>query len=218
MAAADAGVPRLEVRSDRLLLVEGRDEENLFEALLRHCFGPATSEDIQIIPAGGKHSFRKNLAAIAAAARARSTLRAIGAVRDADDDAGSAFQSVCDALRHVGYEPPAAHGEVSGGDPAVGVFILPDGAEAGAIETLCRRSVAGGAASGCVEAFIDCLKEQSALRSRNEDKSFAHAYLATGEDPVARAGEGARQGVWDFESEAFAALSAFLRNLFGPTR
>lgn len=214
MAAADGGVPRLEVRSDRLLLVEGRDEENLFEALLRHCFGPAASKDIQIIPAGGKHSFRKNLTAIAAAARARPTLRAIGAVRDADNDARSAFQSVCAALRHVGYEPPAAHGEVSGGDPAVGVFILPDGAGAGAVETLCRRSVAGDEASRCVEAFIDCLKEQRALRSRNEDKTFAHAWLAAGEDPVARVGEGARQGAWDFDSVAFAELSAFLRKLF----
>ena len=63
-------------------------------------------------------------------------------------------------------------------------------------------------------AFIDCLKEQRALRSRNEDKTFAHAYLAAGEDPVARVGEGARQGVWNFDSEAFAELSGFLRELF----
>ena len=214
MAAGDGGVPRLEVRSDRLLLVEGRDEENLFEALLRHCFGPAASEDIQIIPAGGKYSFRKNLTAIAAAAHARPTLRAIGAVRDADNDAGSAFQSVCDALRHAGYEPPSAHGAVSDSDPPVGVFILPDGVGTGAVETLCRRSVAGDEASRCVEAFIDCLKEQRVLHSRNEDKTFAHAYLAAGEDPVARVGEGARQGVWDFDSETFADLSGFLRELF----
>lgn len=121
MAAADGGAARLEIRSDRLLLVEGQDEVNLFDAFLKHCFGAVGSEDIQIIPAGGKHSFRKNLTAITAAARARPTLRAVGAVRDADNDATSAFQSVCDALRHVGYEPPAAHGEVSSGGPAVGV-------------------------------------------------------------------------------------------------
>ncbi|MCY4503942.1 MAG: hypothetical protein OXE57_20640 [Alphaproteobacteria bacterium] len=213
MAAADGGAPRLEIRSDRLLLVEGRDEENLFEALLRHCFGPAASEDIQIIPAGGKHRFRKNLTAIAAAARARPTLRAVGAIRDADDNALSAFQSVCDALRHAGYDPPSAHGQVSVGDPPVGVFILPDGTGAGAIETLCRRSVAGNEASRCVEAYIDCLKDRGALRSRNEDKTFAHAWLAGTNDPVARVGEGARQGVWDFDSDAFAEIASFIRKL-----
>ncbi len=216
MAAADGGAPRQEICSDRLLLVEGRDEVNLFDALLKHCFGAAEKRDTQIIDAGGKHSFRKNLTAIAAAARVRPTLRAVGAVRDADDNALSAFQSVCDALRHAGYEPPRAHGEVSAGDPPVGVFILPDGAGIGAIETLCRRSVVGGAASGCVEAFIDCLKEQGALQSRNEDKTFAHAWLAAGADPMARVGEGARQGAWDFDSDAFADLSKFLRKLFAP--
>ncbi len=214
MVAADDSAPRLEIRSDCLLLVEGRDEVNLFEALLKHCFAAVGKQDIQIIDAGGRHSFRRNLTAIAAAARARPTLRAVGAVRDADDNARSAFQSVCDALRHAGYEPPSVHGAVSDGDPPVGVFILPDGAGNGAVETLCRQSVTGDEASRCVEAFIDCLKEQRALRSRNEDKTFAHAYLAAGEDPVARVGEGARQGMWDFDSEAFAEMSDFLRELF----
>ena len=216
MAAADGGAARLEIRSDRLLLVEGRDEVNLFDALLKHSLGAAEKRDIQIIDAGGKHSFRKNLTAIAAAARARPTVQAVGAARDADDNALSAFQSVCDALRHAGYEPPRAHGEVSAGDPPVGVFILPDGRGAGAVETLCRCSVAESAASGCIEAFIDCLKEQGALQSRNEDKTFAHAYLAAADDPVARVGEGAQQGAWDFDSDAFADLSDFLRKLFPP--
>ena len=170
----------------------------------------------EFVRLGGKDRFRRNILAIRAAAASRPPLRAIGVIRDADDNASNAFQSVCDALRHAGYEPPAAHGEVSAGDPPVGVFILPDGAEAGAIETLCRRSVAGGDASRCVDAFIDCLKDQKVLRSRNEDKTFAHAWLAAGEDPVARVGEGARQGAWDFDSEAFADLSEFLRRLFAP--
>ena len=33
MAAADGGAPGLEIRSDRLLLVEGQDEVYLFDAL-----------------------------------------------------------------------------------------------------------------------------------------------------------------------------------------
>ena len=45
------------------------------------------------------------------------------------------------------------------------------------------------------------------------DKTFAHAYLAATDDPVARVGEGALRGAWDFDSDAFADLSAFLRQL-----
>lgn len=212
MAAANGGAPRLKISADRLLLVEGRDEANLFGALLRHCLGAVWQQEIQIVEAGGRNAFRGNVATIRAEAESRP-LRVIGVVRDADRDARGALQSVCNALRMAGYNPPAIHGDVSNGNPRVGVFIVPDGRAPGAIETLCRRSVAGRAAGDCVEAFIDCLKEQGTLHSRNEDKTFTHAWLAAGADPVARVGEGAQQGAWDFDSEAFGELTAFLRRL-----
>lgn len=202
---------RLQIRTDRLLLVEGRDEVNLFKALIER---RADAEPtIQVIDAGGKDRFPRRLRAIRTAAQTRPALRSIGVVRDADDDAGSAFSSVCDHLRNVGYEPPAVHGEFSEAMPSIGVFIVPDGAEAGAIETLCRRSVEGTDAAGCVDEYIECLQRHDAMRSRNADKSFAHAYLAAMSDPLARVGEGALSGAWDFESPAFATLVRFLRDL-----
>ncbi len=200
-----------QILTDTLLLVEGRDEENLFRALIDRHLG--ADSGIQIIGAGGVDKFPVNLDAIRTAAQARPALRSIGVVRDADDDAGSAFRSVCDHLRNVGYEPPATHGDFSEATPSVGVFIVPDGSEPGAIETLCRLSVEGTDAARCVGEYIECLEKQDAMQSNNADKSFAHAYLAAMNDPVARVGEGARSGVWDFESPAFGALSRFLRDL-----
>ena len=50
---------KLRIRSDWLLLVEGRDEFNLFGALMKHCFGAESR--IQVIEAGGKDSFSENL-------------------------------------------------------------------------------------------------------------------------------------------------------------
>ena len=35
----ERGGPKLEIGKDRLLLVEGRDEVNLFDVLIRHRFG-----------------------------------------------------------------------------------------------------------------------------------------------------------------------------------
>ena len=46
---------RLSVDSNRLLLVEGKDEVFLLSALIRHCFGNQTQ--IQVIEAGGKDQF-----------------------------------------------------------------------------------------------------------------------------------------------------------------
>lgn len=211
---AGSGRPKLEIVADRLLLVEGRDEANLFDALIRHHFGEERRSEIQVVEAGGRDRFPGNLNAnLNAIALASRNVRAIGAVRDADDDAGGAFRSVCDHLRNAGYEPPAAHGGFSGATPAVGVFIVPDGNAPGAVETLCRRSCEGDLVSGCVEGYMSCLDGRGAMRSGNRDKTFAHAYLAATDDPVARVGEGALQGAWDFDSDAFADLSAFLRQL-----
>ena len=220
-AGAGSGRPKLEIWADRLLLVEGRDEGNLFDALIRHRFGGERRSEIQIIDAGGRDRFPGNLRAIALASRnvrAVGAVRdadddAVGAVRDADDDAVGAFRSICGHLRQAGYAPPAAHGGFSGATPAVGVFIVPDGNAPGAVETLCRRSREGDAASGCVEGYMSCLDERGAMRSGNRDKTFAHTYLAATDDPVARVGEGALQGAWNFDSDAFADLSAFLRQL-----
>ena len=208
---AEAKQPKRKIRSDRLLLVEGRDEENLFDALIEQCFD--ADPEIQVIAAGGRDKLPANLVAIHTAAFARPSLRAIGVVRDADTDAGAAFQSVCDHLRNVGYQPPPVHGEFSDAIPSIGVFIVPDGEAPGAVETLCRRSRAGDDVSGCVDEYMKCLHEHEAMRSTNVDKTFAHAYLAAMGDPVARVGEGALQGVWDFGSPAFSELSGFLRRL-----
>ena len=97
--------------------------------------------------------------------------------------------------------------------PSIGVFIVPDGSEPGAIESLCRRSVEGTDAAQCVDEYMECLRHHGAMYSRNADKSFAHAYLAAMRDPLARVGKGAQSGVWNFESPAFAALTQFLRDL-----
>ena len=208
---ADTGRPSLRIRSDWLLLVEGRDEVNLFNALMKHRLDPEPK--IQVIDAGGKDKFPRNLKAIQTAARIRPTLRAIGVVRDADDDARGAFRSVCDALHNVGYKPPRVHGEFSEAVPSVGVFVVPDGSEPGAVETLCRRSLKGDDVAECAEAYMGCLIEHEAMHSTNIDKSFVHAYLAATRDPLARVGEGALQGVWDFGSPAFSELVEFLRVL-----
>lgn len=200
------------IHADRLLLVEGRDEVNLIEALLKHCVD--TSAMIQIIDAGGKDRFPGRIAAISAASRRVPDLLAIGVIRDADDSASGSFDSVCSSMRRVGYDPPPAHGEFSNATPSIGVFIVPDGSRPGAMETLCRQSLrADDAAARCVKDYLRCLQESATMLSRNPDKSFVHAYLAATENPVARVGEAALRGVWDFKSPAFAPLCRFVRQL-----
>ena len=205
----------LQINSDWLLLVEGKDEINLFKALLKHCYGD--NAKVQVIDTEGKSNFRRKISAINTAIRKKPTIKSIGVVRDADNSAGSALRSVCDALRYAKFDAPVKHGEFTEGTPAIGVFIVPDGSMVGAIETLCRHSIKNADAIQCVEDYLQCMKQANALHSNNKDKSFAHAYLASWKDPMARVGEGALQGAWDFNAPAFEPLIQFLRKLVSKT-
>ena len=204
---------RKEIIASHLLLVEGKDEINLLTGLISACFVADDDAPLVQIEQVGKDNLRRNLSAIVMSARKRVTLQAIGIVRDAGEDAEHAFESVCDGIRYIGHEPPRSHGLFTDESPAVGIFISPDGVSPGAVEALCRSSAINNAAGQCVEAYLGCLREYDVLLSANEDKSFAHAYLSALRDPVARVGEGALQGAWDFSSEAFAELQQFVRDL-----
>lgn len=125
----------------------------------------------------------------------------------------TALRAIYGSVAQTGYTPPSAHAEFSDASPSIGIFIVPDGNESGTIETICRRSIQDEEAAKCVEAYMDCLTAHNALKSSIPDKTFTHAYLAATNDPVARVGEGALQGVWNFQSPAFANLRAFIHNL-----
>ena len=111
IATGRAGLPKIELMADRLLLVEGKDEVNLLGRLIKDCLKD-DGQGIQILDVGSKDNFRPNLRGIKVAAQARPTLRSIGVIRDADDNANGSFDSVCGSLRSAGYEPPPAHAEV----------------------------------------------------------------------------------------------------------
>ena len=207
--------PLTTVACDRLLLVEGPDDRNLFEALLRHRLGDAGSA-VQVVTAGGASAFKDRIRVLLMEAeREGKNPRAIGIVRDADRNPTGAWQSVHDAVAAANLQPPERPAEFSDASPRVGIFIVPDSESEGALETLCMRSVAEDPAAQCVECYLTCLEERRAMSSRNRDKSFAHAYLASRRAPVARVGEAAQQGVWDFDHQAFAAMNNFLLQLAG---
>ena len=202
---------RIEISQDLLLLVEGRDEFNLFKRLIESCF--SYTPGIQVMDIGGRTTLGRSLKTIRTVALSRPSLRSIGVVRDADTSTADSFRSVHDSVKQAGYTPPTAHAEFSEASPSVGIFIVPDGSKPGAIETICRRSVQDEDAAKCVEAYMECLETHDALKSNVPDKTFAHAYLAATSDPVARVGEGALQGVWNFQSPAFADLRKFIHDL-----
>jgi hypothetical protein len=191
----------------KLLLVEGRDEEEFFRALLDHL----AVTDVQPDQFRGKANLREDLKGL----RGRSgfgSVTSLAITRDANSDAQAAFQSVRDALRDAGFETPQRCEHVVGQSPKLSVFILPDCTSPGMLETLCLRSVQDQPGMKCVRSYFRCMKKNG-RDPKNPWKAQIHAWLASDDTPDRRLGEAARAKRWDFDHGSFAQLRRFLTSI-----
>lgn len=191
----------------KLLVGEGKEEVNFFEALLRY----SNVADVQLEQCGGKTRLSNYIATLPKRP-GFANLVAIAITRDADHDAEAAFQSVCTALENAQLITPQTSGSFGAGNPKVGVFILPDCQNRGMLEDLCLASVTADPAMTCVDDFIRCV-ENTGRQPDNLAKARVHAWLASHIVPDKRLGEAALAGYWDWDSPAFDLLKQFLHQL-----
>ena len=206
----------------KLLLVEGNDDRRFFGAMREHL----GVTGIEIDSYNGKPNLGNDLSE-----RIRNpgfqAVSSLGIVRDADDSAQSAFDSVVGSLRRVNLPTPDASAmPVERDGLRVSVLILPPGDNEGELEDVCLRAIAGSQDMECVEGYIGCLNNAGPPVAANRiAKARLHSYLAAGpvyvtqegeparRRPALRLGEAAEAGVWDWTSPAFERLAEFLRNL-----
>lgn len=209
-------MPPDRIRTEVQLLVEGKDERNFFEAFTEHLHLPK----VQIRVFDGKDRLRDFLETLARVTAFRR-VRSIGIVRDADESADSAFQSVRTslgnanaAIRSSGVEFPVPDhpGRLVGERPALSVLILPGEGQKGMLETLLCRTFADGDVDSCIDRFFQCA-EKSGSSIRRPDKARARAYLATTPDPHVSVGVAAQKGRWDLDHGAFDGVRSFLMSL-----
>ena len=199
--------PKFKIEKTKLLLVEGKDEDLFFTSALEKHLGIGS---IQVLPLAGKEQLSRNLAALKRDPKFVE-VTSLAVIRDADNAADAAFQSVCGALRRHDFMPPDAHAAFSSGWPRAGIFIMPDGQRNGMLETLCMDSVAGSVEAGCLRCYFNCLGAQGVI-PRPFDKARAQAWLASRPQPDKRVGEAAAAGYWPFNNAAFDSLWNFIRS------
>ena len=198
---------QIEIEQEKLLVVEGADDARLFKALMRYI----GVSGIQVLNVEGKDNIKKMLKVIPSSP-GFSKVSSIGVVRDADANADSALQSVRDALRDANLPvPDALLSSVEDGIKVV-VLIVPHGEPSGAIEDVCLESVAGDAAMGCVQDYLNCIKDSvaEAERPNNLRKAKLQAFLASRKRPGKRLSEAAEAGYWDFDHTAFEPFKRLL--------
>ncbi len=196
-----------QIRSKRLLVVEGQDEINFFSWLLDHM----NITGLDVTDVGGIDQFKTKFPALRKTT-GFSGIESVAIVRDADRDATSAFLSISNILRKEGLKPPDMPNQFSESVPKVGVFIMPGDADQGMIEDLCLRTVKDHPLLKCVDSFVDCISDID-MRPKNISKCKAQAFLAAMPEIVCRVGLGAKKGYWDFDSEELYNLKCFLKEL-----
>jgi hypothetical protein len=198
----------LRIQKRKLLIVEGKDDEAFFAALLAHLHLP----DIQVAGIGGKTKLRSNLKALMTDP-GFPDVTVLAIIRDADADPKGAFQSVKDALSAAGLPYPKKALYPVKGPPKINVMILPSSGKMGALEDLCLEAVGHDPTIGCVDEFFDCLRKRDLVPPKELSKAKIRTFLASQEDPTLPLGLAAQRGYWPFDNAAFEPLRQFLKSL-----
>ena len=200
------------ITEEKLLLVEGKDEEVFFKVFLEK----KNIKDIQIRSSGGKQQFQKLFPAIKKASGFDKVI-SLAIIHDADTDAERAFQSICSVLKNNGMETPDRISSFVSNSPKIGVFIIPDGKNEGKLESLCLSTVKSEDLIECIDSFMKCieknLKDSDYKIPKNIHKAKCRAFLSAMEADTPSLGIAAEKGYWNFDSEKLKPLLDFLKQL-----
>ncbi len=199
---------KLRIEKTKLLLVEGKDEEEFFSAVADRL----SVEDLQIAGIAGKDRIRQNLKALVVDPGFREVV-SLGVVRDADANPGGAFASVKDALSAAGLPCPRVPTRPAKGPPKVNVMILPSSAKKGSLEDLCLQTITDDPAAGCVDDLFDCLVRDGVKAPKALSKARVRAFLATRQNPTLPLGLAAQRGYWPLDHEALQEIRDFLLSM-----
>ncbi len=203
------------IKQPRMLVVEGKDECNFFDVLLKHL----GYHNIQTVDVGGKDKFTTEFESLSGL-EDFDQLTHVGFVRDAETNpAQDAFKSICDLLKSYKLPCPDKGSRIIHDHQlSIGIFIMPDNQGTGMLENLCLESIKGTPAETCLNAFVACFEKIQIDAEKlkfNEPKSRVQSYLATRAPIVNSLGLGAKNNYWNFDHLCFNDIKRFIAELFG---
>lgn len=207
----------ISITSKKVIVVEGKDEKNFFDSLLRYL----NINDFQIEEVGGKNQFKDKLPALKLRpgffqADGSSLVTHLVVIRDQNGD--NALSSIKEILKKEGFTPPDNHGQFSKDHPKVGIFIMPgETVEGTMLEDLCLKTVEDHPAMDCINEFASCVsKLETTPKNISKSKTAvfkAQVFLAAQPESVDSVGLAAKKHYWNFDSPALDELKHFLKNI-----
>lgn len=193
----------------KFVFCEGPDDRTVIKAIA----DSIGLSDLIIEELGGKDNLGAVLKALhARPAFARKEVSTLAIIRDADHDGAAAFQSVCDGLKHNGFDAPASNGNVIRGEINTGVYVIGPNNGQGMLEDLCLKSLNNQPDLKCVDQYFQCIEQNC---GRNDFSSKAKFYVWRYSHPHRKLGvkEVTEAGFWLWSHPAFNELKNFLRLL-----
>ncbi len=195
----------IQIEKKILLLVEGKDPRNFFEAFIEHL----SLENIQIQDFGGVDELRGFLLGFVNMPNFHEIVRSIGIVRDAESSAEGAFQSVQSSLKNAKLSVPHNPQESTATHPRVTVLILPGDNRQGMLETLLCESFVNTPEDRCINDFFKCVEALRDMSIKRPEKARAHAYLTTKPEPHVSVGVAAKKKYLDLNHNVFSNIRDF---------
>jgi hypothetical protein len=203
------GKKEYKIEKTKLLIVEGEDERRF----LNKWFIELEVTDIQVLPIGGKTKLLSELK-ILTTLHNFSNVESIGILRDADEDANAAFQSVCSALESCGLSRPSKVIERTTENPSISILILSGYLRTGSLEDIFIDSIRENPLMECIEQYFGCVNEKLNGIPNQIGKAKVHTFLAANiNDPDKRLGESIEADIWNLDSTAFKLLREFIIRL-----
>ena len=180
----------------------------------------AFSTDFQILPFDGTG----NLPTFLEALKVRSgfgIVESILVVRDADENADSAKESVISAFKQAKLPTPKKpHEWQTDGQIKTGFLLFPtctQDAENGTLEDLCLQILKDEKSNEVItraDHLIDSLKKDDLRTFPHEHKAKLHTYFSVTDEYISlKVGEAAKAGAFDWNSSKLSPLRAFLEEL-----
>ena len=202
------------IEESHVILVEGDDEVQLLQALIRD----RDADAVLICDCGGRDNIPRRAKTMTVTKGFREHVRSFGVIRDADLDPLNAADAVRTALRNAGLPEPTEPLQLAGTQPKVAFYVLPNPDEPGNLEDLCLRSVASdpdrSSGVACVDTYFDCL-DKAGASTPVTSKRRMQVYLASQTPLKPRVGYGIAEGFFPLVGSFFADLRQLLNLLLG---
>ena len=199
------------IEKKKLLLVEGKDDENFFQVLLKK----HNMQDIQIIASGGKDQFANIFPQIKLTPQF-DNLVSLAVVQDADTNADDRFKSICNTLKKSDeLQTPQQIEQFIDSTPKIGVFIAGKNKK-GSLEDLCLSTVTDSEKiiKECIDPFMRCMEKYPKYgKPKNKSKARVRALLSAMKEETSSLGVAAQKGYWDLDSDTLQPLVSFLKKM-----